>query len=113
MPIAMPSAPYASAATRPRPSKNPPAAMTGIAALHRVDDLRQQQGGGHRAGVTATLPALHEHRVDAPLEHLLGVALRADRRHDEHAAVVQLPDQVSLRRLGEARDLHASRRSAA
>ena len=30
MPIAMPAAPQASAATRPRPSKNPPAAITGM-----------------------------------------------------------------------------------
>ena len=30
MPIAMPAAPYASAATRPRPSKYPPAAITGM-----------------------------------------------------------------------------------
>ena len=44
--------------------------------------------------------------VDTPLEHLLGVALGADRRHDEHAAVVQLPDQRLLGRLGEARHLH-------
>lgn len=30
MPMAMPAPPYASAATRPRPSKNPPAPITGI-----------------------------------------------------------------------------------
>ena len=30
VPIATPAAPYASAATRPRPSKNPPAAITGM-----------------------------------------------------------------------------------
>ena len=52
----------------------------GDAALDRVDHLRQEDGRGHRAGVAAALAALHEHRVDAPLEHLLGVALGADRR---------------------------------
>ena len=105
--MAMPSAPYASAATRPRPSKKPPAAMTGTRPCTASTTCGSRMRGGHRAGVAAALAALHEHRVDAPLEHLLGVALGADRRHDEHAAVVQLPDQRLLGRLGEARHLHA------
>ena len=57
--------------------------------------------------MAAALAALHEHGVDAPLEHLLGVALGADRRDDDDARVVQAADQLRLRCLGEARDLDA------
>ena len=35
--------------------------------------------------MAAALAALHDHRVDAPLRDLLGVALGADRRDDDHA----------------------------
>ena len=56
--MAMPSAPYASAAARPRPSKNPPAPSTGIVGADGVDHLRQQQRRGDRAGVAAALAAL-------------------------------------------------------
>ena len=109
MPIAMPAAPYASAATRPRPSKKPPAAITGMA--DRVDDLRQQQRRRHRAGVAAALAALHDHRVDAPLGDLLGVALGADRRHDDaRRASLQLPRSVA--RSAPGRSTPPSRRSS-
>ena len=91
----------------PAAVEEPTGGDDGNRPLHRVDHLRQQQAGGHRAGVTTPFPALHEHRVDAPPEHLFGVTLRADRRYDEHAAVVQRLDEVFARRLSEARDLHA------
>ena len=38
-----------------------------------VDHLGQQQRRGHRPGVAAALAALRDHRVDPPLDHLLGV----------------------------------------
>ena len=84
MPIAMPAAPKASAATRPRPSLKPPAPITGMST--GVDDLRQQQRRRHRAGVPAALAALRDHRVGAELRRLLGVRRRADRRHAGDAA---------------------------
>ena len=80
MPIATPAAPYASAATRPRPSKNPPAAITGMSTASTT--WGSSSVVGDRAGVAAALAALHDHRVDAPRRDLLGVTARADRRHD-------------------------------
>ena len=79
MPIATPAAPYASAATRPRPSKKPPAAITGMSTASTTCGSSSVVGTG--AGVAAALAALHDHRVDAPARDLLGVAARADRRH--------------------------------
>ena len=100
MPIAMPAAPYASAATSPRPSKKPPAAIDGD--VDSVDDLREEQRRRHRAGVATALAALHEHRVDAPCGDLLGVAPGADRRHDDDAGVLETLDEVLARRQREA-----------
>ena len=68
----------------------------------RVDHLREQQRGRHRAGVAAALAALGDDGVDAHLEHLLGVAARADGRHHDHAGVVAAGDGVLRRRAGEA-----------
>ena len=53
--------------------------------LHRRDDLRQEEGGGHGAGVAAALRGPGDHRVHAPLGDLLRVALRADRGHRHDA----------------------------
>ena len=50
MPIATPAAPYARAATRPRPLKKPPAPSTSDLVAHRVDDL------GVTASVVGTVP---------------------------------------------------------
>ena len=80
MPIATPAAPYASAATRPRPSKNPPAAITGMSTASTT--CGRSSVVGDRAGVAAAFAALHDHRVGAPRRDLLGVAPGADRRDD-------------------------------
>ena len=88
MPIATPAAPYASAATRPRPSKKPPAAITGMSTASTT--CGSSSVVGDRAGVAAAFAALHDHRVDAPRRDLLGVAAGADRRHDGDAGVLQL-----------------------
>ena len=72
MPIAMPAAPKASAATSPRPSLKPPAAMTGTST--RVDaPAGSRSDVGIDAGVPAALAALRDHRVGAELRRLLGV----------------------------------------
>jgi hypothetical protein len=75
--------------------------------VEHVDHLGQQQRRRHLARVTAALAPLYEHRVDAPCRHLLRVALGADRRDDQHASVLEPPDEVFPRRLCEGRDLHA------
>ena len=84
MPIAMPAAPYASAATSPRPSKKPPARSPGC---------RRRRRPAAAAAIVGTAPVWPPpsppcamHRVDAPLGDLLGVALGADRRHHDEAA---------------------------
>ena len=56
--------------------------------------------------MTAALTALHDDRVDAPLGDLLGVAARADRRHDDHAVVLELRDLLAPGCERERRDPH-------
>jgi len=73
----------------------------------RVDHLRQEQRGGHRAGVAAALTALGDDQVDAEAQHLLGVPPGPDGGHGQDAGVVQLGDGVLGRRPGEADELHA------
>ena len=82
--------------------------------VDRVDDLREQQRGGDRAGVAAALAALHDHRVGAPRRDLLGVAPGADRRHHRDARVLQLLDLVLARaRARTTRPARCSRTSSA
>ena len=69
--------------------------------VDRVEHLREQQRGGHGAGVAAALATLDEHGVGAPPHDLLGVTLRADRRDDDDATVLQPGDELRVR--GDAR----------
>ena len=64
---------------------------------------------GTDAGVAAALAALGDHRVDAHLEHLLGVAAGADGGHHDDAGVVAAGDGVLGGGAGEAHEPHALR----
>ena len=103
--MATPAAPYASAATSPRPSWKPPAPSTGMSSAHRVAPPGAAAArSGTRAGVAAALAALGDDGVDAPLEHLLGVAAGADRRASTSTpASCSRRDRVLGRRPGETR----------
>ena len=57
--------------------------------------------------MAATLATLGDDRVDAHLQHLLGVAAGAHGGHHEHAGVVAAGDGVLGRRAGEAHQPHA------
>ncbi len=92
VPIAMPAAPKASAATRPRPSRKPPAADD--RDLHRIDHLRHQQRRRHRAGVAAALAALGDDRRRRRAAPPSARARRADGRHTEHAGRLELLDEL-------------------
>ena len=112
MPIATPAAPYASAATRPRPSKKPPAAITGMSTASTT--CGSSSVVGDRAGVAAALAALHDHRVDTPRRDLLGVAAGADRRHHARRPRPSALDLVLARaRARTTRPAPARRRAAA
>jgi hypothetical protein len=62
---------------------------------------------GTVAGVAAALAALGDHGVDAPLEHLLGVAAGPDGGHHQAAGVVHQGDGVLGGRAGERHQPHA------
>ena len=57
--------------------------------------------------MAAALAALRDHRIDAPLQHLLGVAASADRRDAQRTGVVDAGDGVLRRRARERHDAHA------
>ena len=102
--MAMPPAPQARAATRPRPSVNPPAPSTGMSTASTTWGSSSEVGTD--AGVAAALGALGDDRVDAPLGHLLGVAAGAHGGHGDDAGVLELGDDVAAGRLGERRHRH-------
>ena len=111
MPIAMPAAPYASAATSPRPSKKPPAAITGMSTASTTWGSSSVVGTGPvwpppspPCTITASTPhaATFSAWRRAPIDGTT---------HD--AGVLQRLDLALVRRERERRDLHASRGSAA
>ena len=80
-------APSVRTAASPRPSPIPPAATTGRG--DRVDDRRDQdQRGDLAAHVTAGLPALRDHDVDAGIDCSAGFGGVADRHQDDRAGLM-------------------------
>ena len=65
VPMLTPSAPSASAATRPRASAKPPEAMNGIFSLSAVVGMQDQAGHVVLAGVAGAFEAVDRHRIDA------------------------------------------------
>ncbi len=88
VPIHTPSAPSASAAARPRPSKIPPAATTGHPVADRVDDLRHERHRRDVSGVAARLGALRDDDVAPGLDRGDRVAHLAAHDRDEHVVLV-------------------------
>ena len=65
--------------------------------LHRIDHLRQQHRGGHRAGVTAAFTALDGDGVGTHLNRFLRVFEGADGGHANDASVAQAANYLLVR----------------
>jgi hypothetical protein len=92
----MPTAPKAKAA----PIRKPAAGDDGN--FHRIQHLRQQHGGRHRAGMAAAFAALYIDHVHAELLHGQSMFDRADGRHAENAGLLEARDHPGIRPAAEA-----------
>ena len=102
VPMLMPSAPSASAATRPRPSPKPPEAIIGIFTLSAAAGIRIRPGMSSSPGMAGAFEAVDRDGVDA---HALGRQRVAHR-----GALVDHLDAVRLE-VGRRAPAACSRRS--
>ncbi len=105
VPTQTPSAPRASAAARPRPSKMPPAATTGTRSPTASTIWGTRAQRGDLARVAAGLGALGHDEVAAGLDGVDGVADLAAHVDDEDVVVVAEVDDVA----GHAQPGHEDR----
>jgi hypothetical protein len=68
--------------------------------------LAEQEGGGHRAGMAAALPALHGHRIGTHFHGFHRVFEGANRGHADHPGVLQAGDHRLARRAAVAHRAH-------